>query len=534
MKKKVVLILVVVLIILGVLLGMFFLSSSNRKAINKIKDSYHNVVITTDEKDVFIYKDGSYQKKGIVGKDVVLSLMKPNIKNRNDKYFKIENSDYYIDYLDIEEKKDYYEDKSIDHYVSTKTIKTIPTKLYKDGDLVISLDVEMEFDVLLVDYENYYVKFLGGVYYIKDSYELLDKQLDKELLGDISVLSFSDDISDDKFKETLGYLKDNSYETITIDDFKLWISGKVNIYKDKVLLLSYKELSTEKKVILEEYNYLVEIDHGSVSFVSGDTKLKIKDEKYYKYDINSNTSLDRVKDMLKGIKEVKQVDPVKTNKQGVAVLNYHFFYDSSNGEGCNESICLDTSNFRKQLDYLRDNGYRTLRMSEFNDWMDGKITLPKKSVLITIDDGAMGTNTHLPKILDEYKMYGTLFLITGWWDKSNYKSEYLEIQSHGDELHHSNYCDGNGCGYKTKKLSKDLLVSDLKLSIDKIGTNLAFCYPFYVTSNNLVTALKETGFKVAFVGGNKKAYQTTNKYYVPRYVVYKNTSLNSFIKMVSQ
>ena len=45
--------------------------------------------------------------------------------------------------------------------------------------------------------------------------------------------------------------------------------------------------------------------------------------------------------------------------------------------------------------------------------------------------------------------------------------------------------------------------------------------------------LKESGFSVAFVGGNKKAKQTDSKYQVPRYIIYKNTSLESFIKMVS-
>lgn len=49
----------------------------------------------------------------------------------------------------------------------------------------------------------------------------------------------------------------------------------------------------------------------------------------------------------------------------------------------------------------------------------------------------------------------------------------------------------------------------------------------------MVEALKESGFSVAFVGGNKKAKQTDSKYQVPRYIIYKNTSLENFIKMVS-
>jgi len=48
----------------------------------------------------------------------------------------------------------------------------------------------------------------------------------------------------------------------------------------------------------------------------------------------------------------------------------------------------------------------------------------------------------------------------------------------------------------------------------------------------MVEALKETGFKLGFIGGNRKARRSDNKYAVPRYIIYKNTSLNSFINMV--
>ena len=77
------------------------------------------------------------------------------------------------------------------------------------------------------------------------------------------------------------------------------------------------------------------------------------------------------------------------------------------------------------------------------------------------------------------------------------------------------------------------MINDLELSVSKTNTRLAFCYPFYQKNDTMVEALKESGFSVAFVGGNKKAKQTDSKYQVPRYIIYKNTSLESFIKMVS-
>lgn len=534
-KKKIIIVVLILILIIGLCIGSFIIytnikqTQETNKLINEIKNSYAPLVTTTKTKKIYTLKDNNYQEIGTISKDTTISLIKKDVKNKTDIYYQIKDSNYYIDYKNLKETKQ-KEIDYLDNYLITTIIKTNPTNLYQNEELKISTNEMLEFDVLLKDSNKYYVRYLNDIYYIKDSYELVNKE-NINTLKDISVFNFSDDISTTKLTEALKHLKENNYSSINITDFKRWITGQVNLEPNKVLLLSYKELDDEKQKIANDYGYTINTNFKDITFTSGDTKLKIGDTKYYKYEVNSNTTLDRVKDMLKGIKL-----KVVSSGPGVAVLNYHFFYDSKIGEACNESICLDTSNFRKQLQYLKDNNYKTLTMQEFNDWMDGKLTLTQKAVLITVDDGAMGTSfingNKLIPILEEYKMHATLFLITGWWDKANYQSEYLEIHSHGDELHHNNYCKNGKCGFKGLLLSKDELKADLQLSVNKIGTNLAFCYPFYAKNNTMIEALKETGFKLAFVGGNKKAKQSDNKYAIPRYVIYKNTSLNSFINMV--
>lgn len=539
-KKRILLIILIVFIVLVIGVSGFIVYSKfkekqeNDRLISEIKNSYSSVIKLEKDKKVFSLVDDVYKEIGTIYKDTVVSLVEKEIRDTSDIYYQIKDSDYYIDYKDLKKVKNYSLDTSLDHYVVTKSVKTNPTKLYSNDKLAFEINEEFEFDVLLKDNDKYYVKYLNNIYCIKDSYELVNKE-SVDVLKDISVLNFSDNISNDKMKEVLKHLKENNYDGITITDFKRWVTGQVNLENNKVLLLSYKELDSEKINIVNEYGFVVNTDLENISFTSGDTKLKIGATKYYKYDINSNTTLSRVKDMLKGVK-VKTTTTTTSSSTGVAVLNYHFFYDSSLGEACNESICLDVKNFRQQLQYLKDNNYKVLTMQEFNDWMDGKKTFSQKAVLITVDDGAMGTSfingNKLIPLLEEFQMPATLFLITGWWDVNNYKSSYLEIHSHGDELHHNNFCRDGKCTYKGLLLNKEELVADLQLSTSKIGSNLAFCYPFYKKNDTMVSALKETGFKLAFVGGNRKAKKSDNKYAVPRYVVYKNTSLNSFINMV--
>ena len=226
--------------------------------------------------------------------------------------------------------------------------------------------------------------------------------------------------------------------------------------------------------------------------------------------------------------------PIVTNNNGkVAVLNYHFFYENES-EGCNESICEKMSRFREQLQYLNDNGFKTLTMKEFVSWMYGEIDIPEKSVLITVDDGAHGTGmhngNHLIPVLEEYNVHATLFLITGWWDIGNYSSPNLEVESHTHDLHIE-----ENCGYRSKVncVPYETLLMDLKKSIEITNSSLAFCFPFYEYTTSSINAVKEAGFKVAFTKGNRKASRSDDKYKIPRYIIYDSTSLQEFIKMVN-
>lgn len=221
--------------------------------------------------------------------------------------------------------------------------------------------------------------------------------------------------------------------------------------------------------------------------------------------------------------------------QGIAVLNYHFFY--SDGENCGQSICLNTKKFEEQLKYLKDNGYKTLTMDEFVRWMYGEIELPKKSVLLTIDDGAMGTGIHngnkLIPLLEKYEAHATLFLITGWWDIGNYRSKYLDIESHTNDMHNEGFCSGVARGARMLCSTYDVALADLQKSIAITGSKNAFCYPFYAYNQDAINIVKNAGFKIAFIGGGYKATRNSNKYAIPRYPIYDSTSLNTFISYIS-
>ena len=333
---------------------------------------------------------------------------------------------------------------------------------------------------------------------------------------------------------------------------------KIGVYKIKYIV-KYKKVektatrtvkvvdttSPEINIGAETVNLLVGNDYTEFGFSASDN---------YDGDITSKvTSTNNIDKNTVGTYEVNyEVSDSSGNKSSarrvvnvinalpsngkVAVLNYHFFFDP-NEEYCGDGNCEDVNEFRRQLDYLRDNNFKTLTMKEFRDWMYGVIEIPEKSVLITVDDGAKGTGLHngnkLIPILEEYKMHATLFLITGWWDISNYQSSYLDIESHTNDMHTERYCEGVTRGAKMLCLNRDEVLNDLKQSIAITGSKTAFCFPFYAYDDNSISLVKEAGFELAFIGGGRKANRSDDKYHIPRYQIRQTTDINTFINYVS-
>ena len=293
---------------------------------------------------------------------------------------------------------------------------------------------------------------------------------------------------------------------------------------DKEIITLYQGSDYEEKGAIASDNY--DGDLTDKIEISGE----VDKNKLGEYTINYSV-IDSSNNKTSIIRKVNVIEKPKPT-QKIAVLNYHFFYetDYENETLCGrQSICLKMDKFRQQLKWLNDNNYKTLTMKEFVDWMYGNISVPEKSVLITIDDGAFGTGRHngnyLIPALEEYKIHATLFLITGWWDISNYSSPYLEVESHTHLLHVSGGCNATCIGY-------DGLVNDLNQSIAVTKSKEAFCFPFYSYSDEAIRAVKDVGFKVAFIGGNRKASRNDNKYKIPRYPIYDSTTLDKFISMV--
>lgn len=548
MKKKIILIIITIILVTLTILITFYLKNLN--TIKEIKKSFNEFVLTNKSTNLYD------QEKNIIGtidENTYLELENNKIKSKKDKYFKIKNTDYQIYYKDINKtdkqentnKKDYYIE------IGKKVLTNNPTNLYQNENK-ITINNELEFDVIKQDDTFYYINYLNQELKIKkeEIKEEQEKQLDN-ITTYISVINYEnvldecnikECITKENFKEELNYLKENNYYTITIDDYKLWLNNNINL-KEKAILLTSKENLNE---IAQQYNLTIEQDLKDLTFTNSNTKSEKGNSTIPRYNIINKTDFETFKQIVNGetvsyqelpIKQTHQLPSENANASEIAVLNYHFFFDPEIGETCPDGNCKTVQDFEKELTYLKQNNYKTLTMDEFVKWMNKEIELPARSVLITIDDGAMGTGTHngnkLIPLLEKYQAHATLFLITGWWPIGNYSSPYLDIESHTYDMHEGNYCEGQPRGSKLLCSSKEQVLEDLRKSSEITGSKKAFCFPMYVYNDITLQALEEIGFKIAFVGGDYKASRNNNKYQIPRYHIYRETTLDQFINMIS-
>ena len=76
-------------------------------------------------------------------------------------------------------------------------------------------------------------------------------------------------------------------------------------------------------------------------------------------------------------------------KNGIAILGYHNIVsdEQKENEYKTDIYSMSLSKFEKQMAYLYEQGYHTLTLDELYDWYYNNKEIPKKSVVITFDDG---------------------------------------------------------------------------------------------------------------------------------------------------
>ncbi|ERI08707.1 polysaccharide deacetylase [Aneurinibacillus aneurinilyticus ATCC 12856] len=230
--------------------------------------------------------------------------------------------------------------------------------------------------------------------------------------------------------------------------------------------------------------------------------------------------------------------------QGVAVLVYHHILKENENRKFKENKEVITPElFAHQMKILHDNGYTTITLQELEQFINKKISLPPKSVMITFDDGYLSNFKYAYPVLKKYHYKAVIFPITSSMksrpetfnpDKLNYIS-WNELVPHSDVFEYAGHTDRlhrtiGTMSFLLVKRSEDILI-DLELSRILLNTRY-FAYPFGQYNKSTIRLVKEAGYRMAFTIHPGKVYPGTPAFEIPRYSVFSTTTIRQFKNMV--
>ena len=133
---------------------------------------------------------------------------------------------------------------------------------------------------------------------------------------------------------------------------------------------------------------------------------------------------------------------IKSNVESyVAVIVYHRIKPIKDRWSIST---LDSKEFEKQILYIKKT-HKILDLEEMANIIKKKKKLPKRSAVITFDDGYLDNYKYAFPVLEKHKIPATIFLTTGfiggndcfWWDKLGYvifntKMEKINLRNFGE------------------------------------------------------------------------------------------------------
>lgn len=242
--------------------------------INQIYNHYNDVVVVNKDTKLYILNNYEYQEVGTIFKDSKLSLNKVDDFNRDTKYFKLKNLDYYILYEDVEPfTEELNVDQDYKNYLpwNENVVTNDKTDLYnQDNKLVFSLNHSVNLPLIIKDNDKYYFEYDKNLYYVKSSEAKLVTNNNNNEAKAINIATlayhfFYDAnkgnncnqiicLSNTKFEEQMKYLKDNDFYTATMKAFELWLDRKINLPKNTVVLTIDDGYNVDEGVkVLEKY-----------------------------------------------------------------------------------------------------------------------------------------------------------------------------------------------------------------------------------------------------------------------------------------
>lgn len=209
-----------------------------------------------------------------------------------------------------------------------------------------------------------------------------------------------------------------------------------------------------------------------------------------------------------------------TKSVTVPIIMYHNITTNNAKAG---KYTVTESEFCKDLEYIRKNGYEAITVEDLISYTNGKSTLPKKPIMITFDDGFESFYVIAYPVLKQMNMKAVVSIIGSvtekyssindhninysnlTWSEINEMAEsgLVEFQNHSYNMHRSEKGQRKGISkmpneseseYR-KALTEDLLKAQELFKVNCSLEPKAIAYPYGAKSKVTLEIIKKCGFE---------------------------------------
>lgn len=235
----------------------------------------------------------------------------------------------------------------------------------------------------------------------------------------------------------------------------------------------------------------------------------------------------------------------------LTVLTYHHLEPGATGKHLVNSAIMSVEEFTWQMEYLHKNNFYAISMEEMQGFLAGSVKLPRRSVLITFDDGYESNYTYAFPLLAKYNFKATIFLtgktpedgvvqpdlpfyphLTAFQLKSMHRLGLLEYGCHTFDQHRL-----VGGRPALTVLGTDEIKADL-YQFNKLFAMLGFpvpsviAYPYGAGSGNASVAAASLGYRLGFTVNSGYVRPGDNPMQINRFSIHPGDGRQYFMDVV--
>jgi peptidoglycan/xylan/chitin deacetylase (PgdA/CDA1 family)/nucleoid-associated protein YgaU len=220
--------------------------------------------------------------------------------------------------------------------------------------------------------------------------------------------------------------------------------------------------------------------------------------------------------------------------QLVPVLVYHNISAQEKGR-----LSIAVRNFEAQMRQLHDEGFQTVSLADFLAFTAGRRQLPRRSVLLTFDDGYKSFVQYARATLKDYGFGATLFVYSdfigagsglSWQDLRALSEQGYDVQAHSKSHANLRRKDGESEAAYAKRIEAELgyPLTLFKKYLGRSSESLA--YPYGEVDDELLGYIAKYGYTAAVTVRRQSNAASVSPLKISRSQIYAEMTAQDFAK----